>query len=310
MKVITYNIDGLPDKLDLKSLPWILKPISWIYKWIKGTTVIKINDNTETSNNIKKISKYLRDSGADIIGVQEDFNYHSELLFYLNNYLHGELSNKFDLSGIFKDTEWKSYFPLPRFKSDGINLLAKFDTVDLNLVSEEIVSWKESYGYIDHANDLLTHKGFRFYTIKVENKEFDIYVIHMDADFYHESNCPDVSKDIRTRKAQFKQLHEFISNRYNNGRFNPTIIMGDTNSYDKYYWDTENINLFKLNIKEISPNISIEEAIPGNFKDCDRIFYINSSNLDYRLELLDCYFDISLELSDHKPLIANFNIIK
>ena len=41
LKVLTYNVDELPEKLDLKELPWILKPIGWIYKLIKGTSFIK-----------------------------------------------------------------------------------------------------------------------------------------------------------------------------------------------------------------------------------------------------------------------------
>ena len=35
MKIITYNVDGLPESLDLRDLPWIFKPIVWIYKLIK-----------------------------------------------------------------------------------------------------------------------------------------------------------------------------------------------------------------------------------------------------------------------------------
>ena len=40
IKVATYNIDGLPDKIDLKELPWTLKPVCWVYKLIKGTTEV------------------------------------------------------------------------------------------------------------------------------------------------------------------------------------------------------------------------------------------------------------------------------
>jgi hypothetical protein len=40
MKIITYNIDGLPESLDLNDLPWIFKPIVWIYKLFKKTTII------------------------------------------------------------------------------------------------------------------------------------------------------------------------------------------------------------------------------------------------------------------------------
>lgn len=40
IKILTYNVDGLPESLDLNNLPWILKPIAWIYKLIKGTTIV------------------------------------------------------------------------------------------------------------------------------------------------------------------------------------------------------------------------------------------------------------------------------
>jgi hypothetical protein len=76
LKVLTYNIDGLPEKLDLNDLPWIFKPIVWIYKLIKKTTLVPINDDTNKSIKVLNIGDYLNKSNADIIGVQEDFNYH------------------------------------------------------------------------------------------------------------------------------------------------------------------------------------------------------------------------------------------
>ena len=38
IKLATYNIDGLPEQLDLNDLPWLFKPIAWVYKMFKGTT--------------------------------------------------------------------------------------------------------------------------------------------------------------------------------------------------------------------------------------------------------------------------------
>lgn len=310
IKIITYNIDGLPEKLDLNDLPWILKPIAWIYKLFKKTTLITINDGCNKLDNIRKIGEYLEKENPDIIGVQEDFNYHNELVekFY-NKYSWGIYSGGFDLKHIFKSMTW---FPIPRFKADGINLFGKVGKVHINI--ENIIHWNKSHGYVSHANDLLTHKGFRYYNLQVNDKySVDVYVVHMDADFYHAENCPDVYGDIEARKSQFNQLVDVILMNYNNGNINPVIIIGDTNSYDKYEWDKENIEIELLHPINHQKTLTIKEAIPDNYKDCDRIFYINNyMNPNYKLELVDCKFDLDIAqqaLSDHLPLIATFNII-
>lgn len=312
LKVITYNIDGLPESLDLNDLPWILKPIAWIYKLIKKTTIVRINDNTNSSEKIKQIGKCLLESDADIIGVQEDFNYHNELIsdFY-DKYIWGTYAGGFDISKIFSSIKW---FPLPHFKADGINLFAKKER--FNFIEEKIVKWNKSHGYIGHANDKLTTKGYRYYQLKTDDKYIlNVYVLHMDADFYHPENCPDVSKDLEARKSQFNQLVNDILEYYKYSLVHyPTLIIGDTNSYQKYEWDEKNIkdNLIEPIYK--SDILTIDEAIADNYKDCDRIFYINSNKAQYSLEASKCYFDLTFDkvmgsLSDHKPLVAEFKLL-
>lgn len=316
LKIITYNIDGLPDKLNLNDLPWILKPITWVYKLIKKTTIIKINDNIKTAENIENISLYLLKADADIVGIQEDFNYHDELMSCLNRYYDcGKLSEKFSLNNLFSKIEFFTHFPLPRFKSDGINLLMKNNRINYSISSEDIVSWKKSNGYICHANDLLTHKGFRTYTITIDNTyNADVYVLHMDADFYDPEKCPDVTGDIKARKSQIDQLLSYIFNKYEENKNKidgnrPIIIMGDTNSYDKYTWDVENIKYLINSFNNIS-YLHCVEAMPDNYSDCDRIFVINNDKSEYKLELSKCYFDKDIKFSDHKPLIAEYTILK
>lgn len=309
LNVVTYNIDGLPEQLDLNDLPALLKPISWIYKWCKKTTIVKINDNENTSKKIEQIGKCLIESNGDLIGVQEDFNYHDELVkdFY-DKYSWGSYSGGFDISKVFSSISW---FP-PRFKADGINLFAKVGKVKIN--EEEIIKWNKSYGYIDHANDKLTTKGFRFYNVTVnEQVDIDIYIVHMDADFYNAETCPDVSKDVEARKSQFEQLVSHIIERYYS-HSNPVIIMGDTNSYNKYTWDVENICNFMTNINYVS-GLDCKEAYPENFSDCDRIFYINADKAKYKLKLNSCKFNFDFDtkigpLSDHKPLEAEFEVVE
>lgn len=300
LKVITYNVDGLPQELDLNDLPWYLKPITWIYKLFKKTTIIKINDNPNIANNMKEISKYLSKSDADIIGVQEDFNYHSELMSNLNEYESGSYIGGFNLAKI------KIGFPV-RFKTDGLNLL--FKKAIATPFSEKIVNWNKSYGYISHANDKLTTKGFRYYDLLLYGKyPLNVYVLHMDADFYNPESCKDVSKDVEARKSQLKQVVDHIKCETFSGNWNPIIIIGDTNSYNKYDWDKENLEINLTHEINHINGLIIKEAIPTNFEDCDRIFYINHSLSDYDLVLKDCYFDKNIKLSDHFPLVGIFDI--
>lgn len=305
IKLITYNIDGLPSELDLNDLPWILKPIAWIYKLFKGTTIIPINDNGNKKEDIENISKYLSSSEADIIAVQEDFNYHDELMSSLiYNYTCGKYLGGFDLSKLFKNTEWLTYFPLPRFKCDGINIIAKRDGIGLNI--EDIKRWKKCYGYFTHANDALTHKGFRYYTIAFDKKiDLDMYILHMDADFYNADTNPNVNGDIKARQSQLKQLVDYIKKSNTN---NPIIIIGDTNSYDKYEWDKTNIQENLIDAINNINGLNIQEAIPTNHSDCDKLFYVNNDKSKYQLSLNECSFDTNITLSDHYPLIAKIDI--
>lgn len=298
-KVITYNIDGLPEVLDLKELPWVFKPLVWIYSKVKGTTVIKVNDNEGTSERMKDIGEYLSFEEADIIGVQEDFNYHTELMEGLPDYKCATYSGGFDLSKVFTSMTW---FPLPRFKADGLNLISK---KEIEVYSEEIIPWKKSYGYISHANDKLTHKGFRFYTVDIKGVAIDVYVLHMDADFYNPDTCPDVKGDVEARRSQLQQLSEFIIEKHSG---NPAIIIGDTNSAEKYEWDRENIMECLLEPINKENHLSIKEALPMNMVDVDRVFYINTLASPFSIDVADCYYD-EVTLSDHKPLIAKFSII-
>ena len=293
LKVLTYNIDGLPSYLDLRNLPWWLQPARWIYQLIKNTTLVKINDNDYQSP--YSIGNYLLGSEADIIAVQEDFNYHGEVSYsledtYWSTYHSGKIS--------FKNIKW---FPYPRFKADGLCLFVK-DKL-FHKVEGYFQKWNKSNGYFSHANDLLTTKGYRYYQLYMNGLFINIFNIHMDADFYNGKN--DVTKDIEARRSQFKQLVESIKNINNDY---PILIMGDTNSYNKYDWDVDNIKVNLIHELEHTSKFDVKEAIPNNFSDCDRIFYINNTKSKVKLELRECHFDTDTKLSDHFPLIATFNI--
>jgi len=282
VRIVTYNIDGLPDTLDLNDLPWFLKPIALVYKLFKKTTKIQINNGTNRSENMCSISEYLNTLNADIIAVQEDFNYHNELMSSLKGYKDNTHTGDISLDNLFFKTEWK---PFPRFKADGLNLITNNATVN----AEDIVRWNKSNGYISHANDKLTYKGFRYYNITVNNTDIDLYILHMDADFYNPDSCTDITKDVEARKDQIEQLIEYIKQKNST---NPIIITGDTNSTDDYEWDRENIKLLL--------NEGFVEAKP-NTNDLDRLFYKGD------IKILSASFGRD-DLSDHKPLIVDIEV--
>lgn len=302
LRVCTYNIDGLPDKLDLNTLPWVLRPIAWIYKLFKKTTVITINDNDDKQRDAVAVGAKLYLMDNDIIGVQEDFNYHCYVSARMPSYSFGRYTGGFFLDKIFSSVEIFSYFPLPRFKADGLNIIVKNSRV--KIVSGDIVRWDKSNGYFNHANDLLTHKGFRHYEIIVDGEvPLDVYIVHMDADFYN-GNYAGIEDDVNARRAQMSQLTDYII-RFKKTDCSPTIIMGDFNSTKKYEWDNDNIeHLLKEPINNI-PYLHIDEA--GTTEDVDRIFYIKDDRCSIEIEC-ECttIWDESPRPSDHNPYSADF----
>lgn len=279
MRIISYNVDGLPESIDLMDLPKWLRFIAWIYKKIKGTTIVKINDGSDRLSFSKKICSYLSSQNADIIVVQEYFNYP----FELNGYNKGSYMGGFDISKIPSNM---TLFP-PRFKCDGLCIFTKY-----NIVSEDIVPWKESYGYFGHANDKLTRKGFRRYRLDVGSGKFiDIYNVHMDADFHKDGNDGDNIGDIRARMCQIKQLVSYVGE-HSVGV--PVVVIGDTNSYTKYSWDEENIG-------RLVSGIGCTEIVPNNGSDCDRVFTVGIDSGVSR-------YALSINYSDHKPLVVDLDI--
>ena len=160
MKLATYNIDGLPEALDLKDLPWIFQPLVWIYKLIFKTTFVSLNDNVGRFKATEQISEYIFNKDFDLVGVQEDFNYHIELESDLRSYNFGTHQGAIDFSKIFSMVKWF------RYKSDGLNLITKKRNIVVH--QEEIIEWDNYCGYFNHCNDGLTRKGFRFYNITVD----------------------------------------------------------------------------------------------------------------------------------------------
>lgn len=68
IKVVSYNIDGLPEKLDLRQLPLVLRPIAWVYKLFKGTTLVTVNNDSCKAGKIAEIGRRLSEAGGVMAG--------------------------------------------------------------------------------------------------------------------------------------------------------------------------------------------------------------------------------------------------
>ena len=176
LKIMTYNVSGLP----------ILGDNQGTQKEFKG------------KDRMKKIGEVLcRDSGCDIIGTQEDFNFHSSLAKAMPDYKYQTFS--------------KGGVPL----GDGVNIFSKKPIYNVKRTP-----WRKCFGYLAGAMDRLAEKGILSSTIEIEKDVFiDFYVLHADA-----ANDP---KSLVARKDNFIQLAEMIKSRKQDRAI---IVMGDFNT--------------------------------------------------------------------------------
>ena len=151
----------------------------------------------------RKLGKMLNESGADVVCVQEDFQYHDLLAAQMKNYPY----RTFTSGGI----------PL----GDGLNIFSKYP-----LYNVERVTWETFSGILTNDNDGLTPKGFLKCTLDVNGILLDLYDIHTDA--YK------TMEDQLAKKAQFIQLRDYVD-AHSAGR--PVLITGDFNcTLHTYYY--------------------------------------------------------------------------
>ncbi len=294
--IITYNINGLPWRLDLRELPWYLKPIAWIVKLIRGTTELKIASEAPREDYTKDLGHKISEIFPDLVCFQEDFQYHKILQDACGlSYAWGTWTGGFDLGKLLSSMK---LFPKPHFKADGLGLAVKDSRV--RIVSEDIIPWETSYGYVSHASDELTAKGFRHYRLLVSLREpLDLYIVHLDAD-WGTSGETDIDGDIEARGSQLRQLAEYIKTYPPTG---PVVIVGDTNSDPRLPWDVDNLdqNLWIPLLESLG--LVFQEAVPQTTDpDVDRLWWSGNA-----LELVSSDYRTDFGgLSDHRPLLVKF----
>ena len=275
-KVCTYNIDGLPSELSVFGLNIPIK-----------------KDGAGPEGTLKN-GEYFAGKDYDIIGVNEDFQYHNELM--------QSLSGKYDCGTWQGPIEIKATTILELLESipinvDGLDLLWK---KNIKAEDESLTTFTNAYGLIDHENDSLVSKGFRYYKVTLETgTEIDMYITHMDA-----SVNLDDAEDIRVRRIQLKQIADAI-NANHNGR--PIILMGDTNC--NYEYDDVNgllIDAINSQGEKTITDVWTYMGKPG--KDIwDKVFFINQKS-GKQIVPIKYEVDSIPKLSDHDPVVVTFSV--
>lgn len=281
---VALNVDGLPEK-------------------ISGIT---INEGAPGSAGATALGQGIAASGWEIVGLSEDFNYHSELVAPLADY-YGVGEHGGTVKGTSNNTDGLGFLCL---KSMSFEQAAK-------------VQWEKNDGSLlgnlteDNGADELIKKGFRRYTVTIASGvQIDVYVLHMDA--------ASRQADITTREAQLTQLATYIKNN-KNGR--PVLIIGDTNCrYTREKVKTGFIDVInadsRLTIKDAwiehmwggaYPTYGSDAMMTHTYGDqkgeiVDKIFYINDSESNLTITSNSYLHDTSFGNSDHWPVVVNFTL--
>ncbi|MCR5154328.1 MAG: endonuclease/exonuclease/phosphatase family protein [Lachnospiraceae bacterium] len=260
-KVLSYNVGGLP----------------------------AIISSSSPAEYTIQISPLLND--YDIINVQEDFAYNSELTRYLN---------------LPYATDFTGNVPF----GDGMMTFSRFP-----IYMETRVGWDETHGVFTEGSDQLTPKGFSYTAIEIADGYFvDVYNLHTDAD------CDEGS--LAARRSNMNQIAAYINSR-SAGR--AVIVMGDTNSrYTREGDNFETAVLEACGLTDCWIDLVMDGEVPedgdalmvhelGQYGEVvDKIWYRSGKNV----ELDATYFELLMtqftdsegnQLSDHYPITATFS---
>lgn len=309
------NVDGLPNK-DI-TIDLIVKKIT-----------VNLNKDGKNEAGATELCGILANSGWDIVGLSEDFNFHDNLAaapastYYSFGKHSGSIST--NLTQAFS-----------RVDIDGLGFaVANHLEFTGDTKTGLQVQWEEEYGGSGIANvgdngaDNMITKGFRMYTVTFATGiAVDVYVLHMDAsdadsDDDYDSNGRD--KNVVAREAQLTQLAKYIKEHHNN---RPVIILGDTNCrYTGEQLKTLFIDVInaddRLTIKDawiehmwdgVYPTYGAADMVTGTYGDqkgeiVDKIFYINTTQSKLTLKANSYFHDTSIKVSDHFPVVVNFTL--
>lgn len=318
----TMNVDGLPPSITVN--------------YLLGSSTIEINPDGRAEAGATAIAQKVLEQSWDFLAVNEDFNYHTELMAPLTPAGYVAYTHKGGMSvgeaGGMATAVYNYVAGNPLVSADGLNILCR-KVPDAGIPKtyaseEEIVKWNDHYGYTDHDNDGMTTKGFRYYHVTIGPHshpcDLDVYVLHADAG----SGWQDGDDgDIAAREKQMAQLLEHIRQKIST---RPLLIMGDFNCY---YTRDRLKELFIDRIEAIGggqlqvSDCWVETTLGGSYPPCsiaangyeakngevlDKILYVNNAASPVQLVLEQCTVGTDFvdgdgqPLSDHYPVSAQF----
>ncbi|MCF0199155.1 MAG: hypothetical protein HUK02_07500, partial [Bacteroidaceae bacterium] len=295
------NVDGMPKEIKAA-----------------GIITITLNDDAKEGLGATAIGRRLNTSGYDVVGLMEDFNFHSEIMAQATDYT--AMTHRGKIESTAEAIERIAFQKSPVFDIDGLELLTR--NAHATASGESWTAWASHNGYTDSGADGLIDKGYRYYTITLtDGTEFDLYILHMDA----ETN----PADNAAREAQLQQLAQAIL-ASNNGR--PILVMGDTNCrYTRDPLQTKFINLINADARFTCKDAWIEHVRDGIYpaqngnsimvdaegyrrgEVVDKIFYINNTASNIRIAAEQFRQDLSFvgedgyPLADHWPIVVEFS---
>ncbi|MCL2023555.1 MAG: endonuclease/exonuclease/phosphatase family protein [Oscillospiraceae bacterium] len=173
LKLISYNVSGLP---------------------IEGK-----KQGSAGSSGKKKarvVGEYLNALELDIIGVQEDFNFHKHIAAKMCDYPYKTVHSGGVPAG------------------DGLNIFSR-----RGIFNVERVGWNEASGVLSGSNDRLAPKGFIYAVMEIADGVYiDYYLLHADAGRDEGS--------IEARADNYRQLASHVNAREHDRAL---IMLGDFN---------------------------------------------------------------------------------
>ena len=292
--VASLNVDGLPTiNIDLFN--------------------VHVNPDGRGAQGAKDISKYLMMSNKryDLLAVQEDFNYNSELVSeFGNTYGQGTWRGEVGVGSILN----------PPSDTDGLNFFWNKD----NGREASGESWTQYTQSVSTEGNQYIKKGFRYYEVTLaDGMTVDVYITHMDAGD---------GDAVGSRNAQWTQLAQAVVQ--NSFTSRPKIVMGDFNSR----YTRENIVTNFIDVVEATGNYVVKDVWvelnqggvyptvgTGSLSNevVDKVIYINptatgamtltpqtySRETDYVINTVYGNGDMTA-LGDHGPIVVQFKAEK
>lgn len=284
---VALNVDGMPQQVTSGYRPY------------------NVNITGPQASGTAAIGQSIVRNGWDIIGLCEDFNYHSNLVGETGDYYTAT-----DAAGtINTNTAQKN-------SSDGLGLLC---IQGMTFTQTAKTAWSSNNGSTgssiatDGADGLAT-KGFRRFTITIaEGIAVDAYVLHMDA--------ADADADKTARKNQLTQLANYIKT---NKSGLPILIMGNTNClYSQDGLEANFIDAINADTdltihdawvelmwggKYPTYAITTEEYGMQKGETVNKVFYINNAQSRLTIKANSYLHDNSLGALDHYPVAVGFTL--